>query len=99
MIEMLNRSVIPSCEDADCGPIDELKSAVETLEAAVANMHDAEDPAEMAQLARVLRLETMISIRETIDGAEKVVPAADWTLPTYTDMLFLDQTTKLDYEN
>ena len=49
-----------------------------------------------ADLARTLRLETMIDIREVCDAAEGLCPADLWTLPTYTDLLFLDQTTNVD---
>ena len=43
-----------------------------------------------AQLARVLRLETMIDIRAVVDAAEEVVPSNLWTLATYKELLFLD---------
>jgi len=38
----------------------------------------------------------MIDIREVCDAAEGLCPADLWTLPTYTDLLFLDQTTNVD---
>ena len=49
-------------------------------------------PEEAATLARVLRLETMESIRETCDAAEAICPDDCWTLPSYKDLLFLDKT-------
>ena len=48
-------------------------------------------PSPQAELARVLRLETMLSVRETVDAAEGVCPAELWTLATYKELLFLDQ--------
>ena len=45
-----------------------------------------------ADLARELRLETMIAVRKTCDDAEAVCPAGLWTLATYKELLFLDQT-------
>ena len=37
-----------------------------------------------------LRLETMISIRETCDAAEAECPANLWTLATYKELQFID---------
>jgi len=33
----------------------------------------------------------MEKVREVCDAAEAVVPAADWTLATYSELLFLDK--------
>ncbi|GMH87743.1 hypothetical protein TrST_g3110 [Triparma strigata] len=92
MIDMINQHVLPSCKDAEVGPVSDLESSVVTLKAAVAEIHAAETPYAAATLARTLRLETMVDIREFCDAAEGVVPADMWTLPTYKEMLFLDQT-------
>jgi len=46
-----------------------------------------------AELARVLRLETMEECRAAMDRAEGVVPPSKWGLATYKDLLFLDQNT------
>ena len=69
---------------------------VEKLRGALAAVAAAPTPLEMATSARTLRLETMIDIREVCDAAEGLCPADLWTLPTYTDLLFLDQTTNVD---
>jgi glutamine synthetase type III len=37
-----------------------------------------------------------IGVRDDGDAMEKIVPADQWTLQTYTDLLFLDQTSNLD---
>jgi glutamine synthetase len=92
MIDMINQHVLPSCKDAEVGPVSDLESSVSTLKAAVAEIHAAPTPYAAATLARTLRLETMVDIREFCDAAEGVVPADMWTLPTYKELLFLDQT-------
>merc|ERR1719203_2018656 len=92
LIDMINQNIIPSVKAAGVGPLDDLAKAVETLKAAVAEIHAAETSYEKAQLSRVLRLETMIDIRGVCDAAEEVVPADLWTLATYRELLFLDQT-------
>jgi len=103
LIDMLNQNIIPSVKSAEVGPLSELTAAVTTLKDAVAQIHAADTSYEKAQLARVLRLETMIDIRTVCDAAEEVVPADLWTLATYKELLFLDQTsdakpTEYDYE-
>lgn len=93
MVDMINQHVIPSVKAAGVGPLDELSAAITTLKAGIAEIHAAESSIEKARLARVLRLETMIEIRETCDAAEEVVPDENWTLATYKELLFLDQHT------
>lgn len=90
LIQMLNRNIIPSMKAAGTGPLAELEAAVPKLKAAVAEIHAAETSYEKASLARVLRLETMIDIREVCDAAEEICPADLWTLATYKELLFLD---------
>lgn len=45
---------------------------------------------QAATLARTLRLETMMDVRELVDEVEGVVPPANWTLATYEELLFMD---------
>mmetsp|Transcript_10001 Transcript_10001/g.35252 ORF Transcript_10001/g.35252 Transcript_10001/m.35252 type:complete len:706 (+) Transcript_10001:63-2180(+) len=97
MVEMLLRSIIPSAKSAGVDST-KLAAAVVTLRSAIKDMHSADDAKAKAQLARVLRLETMIAIRTDVDAVERVVPAQLWTLPTYTDLLFLDQNTHDTFE-
>ena len=92
MIDMINQHVIPSVKAAGQGPLSELEGAVSTLKDAVAAIHAAESSGDKAELARVLRLETMVELREICDSAEAIVPAHLWTLATYHDLLFLDYT-------
>jgi glutamine synthetase len=97
MVDMLNQHVIPAVKEAGIGPLAELNAAVATLNGAIAEMHALEDKPQ-ADAARVLRLETMVALRETVDAAEAVVPANLWTLPTYRDLLFLDQSPSSEWD-
>lgn len=90
LVDMLNQHIIPSVKAAGIGPLSDLEAAVTTIKDAMAEIHAAETSYQKAQLARVLRLETMIDIRAVCDAAEEVVPADKWTLATYKDLLFLD---------
>jgi glutamine synthetase len=93
LIDMLNQNIIPSVKSAGVGPLKELEAAVGTLKKGVHAIHAADSPMDKAQLARVLRLETMIDVRATCDAAEGVVPADLWTIATYKELLFLDSHT------
>jgi glutamine synthetase len=93
LIDMINHHIIPSCKRGEVGPLAELQACIPVLKAALAEIHAAESPMDKASLARVLRLETMIEMREVCDAAEEVVPADMWTLATYKELLFLDQHT------
>merc|ERR1711957_962742 len=79
LIDMINQHIVPS-----------VKAAGGSIQTALTGIHAAETSYEKAQLARVLRLETMMDIRETCDAAEGIVPAELWTLATYKELLFLD---------
>jgi glutamine synthetase len=94
MIDLINQHVIPSVKNSEVGGLADLQKAVKTLEGAVHEIHTAVDEKTKANLARTLRLETMVDIRKICDAAEAVVPAELWTLATYKDLLFLDKTTK-----
>jgi len=93
LTDMLSQHVIPSVKSAGVGPLGDLEAMPAKIKAAVAEIHAAETSYEKAKLARVLRLETMVEMRETIDAAEEVVPANLWTLATYKELLFLDSHT------
>ena len=93
MIDMINQHIIPSIKEAGVGPLAELQASIPKLKAAIGGIHHAETPYEKAKLARVLRLETMIEIREICDAAEDVCPSKLWTLATYKELLFLDSHT------
>lgn len=92
MIDMINQHVIPSVKRAGVGPeVATLELCNKTLKSALEQVHGTEDEKAKAALARTLRLETMEKVREVCDAAEAVVPAADWTLATYSELLFLDK--------
>jgi len=90
LIDMLQQHVIPSVQKAGTAGLSDCQGAVTTLEAALSAMHSEKDSKEKANLARTLRLETMVKLREKIDAAEGKVPAELWTLATYKQLLFLD---------
>lgn len=93
MIDMINQHVIPSCKEAGVGPVAELEAGVKKIQAAIEEIEATASVADKAKLSRVLRLETMVDVRVNCDAAEAVCPATAWTLPTYSDLLFLDLTT------
>mmetsp|Transcript_51832 Transcript_51832/g.155564 ORF Transcript_51832/g.155564 Transcript_51832/m.155564 type:complete len:725 (-) Transcript_51832:235-2409(-) len=89
LVDMLNQHIIPSCKKSDVD-VKDLEVSVKTIKDAMAEIHGAETSYAKAQLARVLRLETMVDIRAVCDAVEEIVPAENWTLATYKEMLFLD---------
>eukprot|EP00591_Stephanopyxis_turris_P011704 CAMPEP_0195509352 /NCGR_PEP_ID=MMETSP0794_2-20130614/2306_1 /TAXON_ID=515487 /ORGANISM="Stephanopyxis turris, Strain CCMP 815" /LENGTH=714 /DNA_ID=CAMNT_0040636545 /DNA_START=35 /DNA_END=2179 /DNA_ORIENTATION=+ len=100
LVDMINQHVIPSVKAAGVGPLEDLEKAVTIINEAVAEIHAADSSYEKAKLARVLRLDTMVELRETCDAAEEIVPADLWTLATYKELLFLDThvDAAVDYE-
>lgn len=93
MIDMINQHVIPSCKKAGI-PISALEKSVGELQGVLGSMHHAPDTLEKARIARMLRLETMIKVREHCDAAEAICPAEYWSLATYKELLFLDSHTE-----
>lgn len=91
MIDMIERHILPSCKMSNVGPQRKLQGAVVTLRKELHRIHAEKDEMVRGNLARKLRLETMIDLRNICDEAEAQVPAGDWTLGTYKDLLFLDQ--------
>eukprot|EP00602_Paraphysomonas_sp_CaronLab_P000037 CAMPEP_0185027510 /NCGR_PEP_ID=MMETSP1103-20130426/12643_1 /TAXON_ID=36769 /ORGANISM="Paraphysomonas bandaiensis, Strain Caron Lab Isolate" /LENGTH=634 /DNA_ID=CAMNT_0027561541 /DNA_START=200 /DNA_END=2104 /DNA_ORIENTATION=+ len=92
MLDMINQHVLPSMRDANVGYVTELEEAVATLRRVWDDVHHTEDLGEKAAKARSLRLETMVEARCICDSAEKVCPAHLWSIATYKDLLFIDQT-------
>lgn len=90
LIDMINQHIIPSVKAAGVGPLSDLEAAAKTIHDAVSVIHSTEGLFDKAKLARILRLETMVDIREVCDAAEGVVPANLWTLATYKELLFMD---------
>ena len=90
LIDMINQNIVPSVKAARVGPLGDLEATVGSIQTALAGIHAAETSYEKAQLARVLRLETMMDIQETCDAAKGIVPAELWTLAAYKELLLLD---------
>lgn len=97
MVDMINKHVLPSMKKANIGssPIQALEKGVNTIKFALHNIEQCKTVADKAAQARVLRLETMESVRETCDDCEAKCPANEWTLATYKDLLFVDHTLQL----
>jgi len=94
LLDMIQQTIIPALKEAGVGPLTELEAWAPKLEAAIHEVEEAEDSYEKAKLARVLRLETMMDIREVCDAAEAICPANLWSLATYKELLFLDSHTE-----
>lgn len=95
MIDMIQQHILPALRVAGVGPVLELHAAVKTLKDSWEEVHHTEDLILKGHKARAVRVETMQDIRKVTDLAEEVCPAHLWTLATYTELQFLDQTTKL----
>lgn len=96
MIDMVQQHVIPSCKEAGITGYD-LDGVVSTLKKDLAAVHAESDEVKRGTLARTLRLETMVSLRAVVDEVEGICPAELWTLATYKDLMFLDQTHTDEY--
>ena len=90
MCDMIRQHVLPCCNDAGVGDRRAIQKGMERIEKSLKEVEEAEDEAAKATLARELRLDTMIKVREACDAAEKECPPAKWTLGTYENLLFLD---------
>jgi len=89
MIDMINGHVLPSCLRSKVDS-SKVSSGVAKVKSKLHEMEAASSPYEKAKVARVLRLEVMEEARKACDEAEGLVPAADWTIGTYKELLFLD---------
>jgi glutamine synthetase len=94
MIDMMNQHIIPSMKAAqlDNSIVSDLTREVNRLQQEWNDIHHTDQLDTKAAMARVLRLETMQEVRVLCDAAEGVCPAGLWTLSSYKDMLFIDQT-------
>jgi len=94
MIDMMNQHIIPSMKAAqlDDSMVADLSREVTRLQDDWNDIHHTEKLGDKADKAHKLRLVTMEEVRELCDSAEGVCPADLWTLSTYRDMLFIDQT-------
>jgi glutamine synthetase len=88
-IDMLKQQIIPAVKEAE-QDTKGIQGALKAVQDGLAKMHHEGDDYKKAALARVLRLETMITAREAVDAAEGECPAHLWPVATYKEMLFLD---------
>merc|ERR1719253_280747 len=88
-IDMLKQQIIPAIKEAE-QDTKGVAAALKSVQDGLAKMHHEGDDYKKAALARVLRLETMITAREAVDAAEGECPAHLWPIATYKEMLFLD---------
>tara|TARA_B100001996_G_C18495552_1_gene529373 strand:- start:480 stop:791 length:312 start_codon:yes stop_codon:yes gene_type:complete len=90
MIDMINKHVIPAVTKSNVGNTNKLNDGVKQISAALKKIHAEENETKQGQMARTLRLETMANVRQVCDDFEAKVPAENWTLATYDELLFLD---------
>jgi hypothetical protein len=88
LVKCIALSVV-SHQAAQVGPVPALSNAVGTLQSALGAIHAATSDEAKAALARSLRLEEMLRVRELCDEAEAVCPAHLWTLATYKELQFM----------
>jgi len=88
-IDMVKQQILPALAEAgmDAAPV---KKALASVQAKFDKFHHEGDDYKKAQIARELRLETMIEARVAVDAAEAECPAHIWPLATYKELLFLD---------
>ena len=90
LIDIINQHVIPSCKKAELNFVKQLEDSVKSLKRSLHEIHVSSEASDAAALARILRLDTMIKIREVCDEAESLCPPSLWSLATYSELLFLD---------
>jgi len=89
MIDMMVQQIIPAMQGANLDTA-ALVAGAKKLQTGLAAVHHEEDGFKKADLARNLRLETMMEVREICDSAEAICPANMWPIATYKELLFLD---------
>mmetsp|Transcript_6248 Transcript_6248/g.22875 ORF Transcript_6248/g.22875 Transcript_6248/m.22875 type:complete len:615 (+) Transcript_6248:525-2369(+) len=90
LIDIINQHVIPSCKKAELNFVKQLEDSVKSLKRSLHEIHISSEASDAAALARILRLDTMIKVREVCDEAESLCPPSLWSLATYSELLFLD---------
>ena len=89
LLDHLHLGALSSLRGIDAG-IDKLQKSIPTLMEKLHAMEKADEGAPKAIVARQLRLETMVQVREVCDSVEGAIPPEMWTLATYKELLFLD---------
>ena len=86
-IDMANQLILPACKELDTG---KYLKGVTLVEAGLKAMHEEEDMTKKAELARELRLGTMVEARSACDDLEAICPSGVWPIATYKELLFMD---------
>ena len=69
--------------------VKEMKEKMDTLEENIKIAQDSDlDVLDIAMMWRDDVLETMQSLRETVDTLENIIDSSCWPIPTYVDLLF-----------
>ena len=97
LIDMIQQYIIPSLKKSELSDSaitntheNSLFNALDTLQNALADINSSDDDIIKAKKCRKLRLETMIELRKLCDEVESIVPANEWNLATYKELLFID---------
>ena len=97
LIDMIQKYIIPSLKKSELSDSaitntheNSLFNALDTLQNALADINSSDDDIIKAKKCRKLRLETMIELRKLCDEVESIVPANEWNLATYKELLFID---------
>lgn len=89
MIDMIVQQIIPACSSAGMDTA-ALSAVAKSVQDKLSAVHHEGDDFKKAQIARELRLETMIEARSVVDAAEALCPSNTWPIATYRELLFLD---------
>ena len=90
MVDMIRQHVLPAAREAGVGDRRAIEKGMERIQKSMKEIEETDDVATKATLARELRLDTMVKVREACDDAEAHCPPGMWTLGTYQNLLFLD---------
>jgi glutamine synthetase len=93
MVDMVQTQILPVVKAHGLEGAGDLVHGRERLMSALQEIHAAHDIGTKATLARTLRMGLMQEVRGTCDKIESLAPANAWPMPTYQDLLFLDQNT------
>lgn len=97
LISMINRDILPGVRKAsqegfcNSNDVSMIVEHLTNLESKLHFMESTHDLLTKAKLCRSLRLNTMTEVRHFLDGLEGRIPSDLWGLPSYDDLLFLDQ--------
>jgi len=92
MVDMIKQHILPQARECELDVhVQGLEDAVRMLTEALAEIHNTGDNTQRAALSRVVRLQTMTTVRVLCDEVEGLVPEEMWTIATYKELLFIDQ--------